>query len=80
MIDFRLIYFYYSKSGKSLNSFAFRSVDTNLGRTLLASSSGALVEWLNDDWSVFFFITSAMVIPSLIFLWFIRKKINLGGK
>ncbi len=50
------------------------------GRTLLASSSGALVEWLNDDWSMFFFITSAMVIPSLIFLWFIRKKINLGGK
>ena len=50
------------------------------GRTLLASSSGALVEWLNDDWSAFFFITSAMVIPSLIFLWFIRKKISLGGK
>ena len=50
------------------------------GRTLLASSSGALVEWLNDDWSIFFFITSAMVIPSLIFLWFIRKKIKLSGK
>ena len=50
------------------------------GRTLLASSSGELVEWLNDDWSIFFMITSAMVIPSLIFLWFIKRRINLGGK
>ncbi|MDC3063982.1 MFS transporter [Alphaproteobacteria bacterium] len=45
------------------------------GRTTLASSSGSLVDWLNGDWSIFFIITTIMVIPSLIILFFIRKKI-----
>ena len=47
------------------------------GRTTLASSSGALVDWLNGDWGIFFIITALMVIPSLIILWYIRK-INLS--
>ncbi len=48
------------------------------GRTTLASSSGALVDWLNGDWGIFFIITAIMVIPSLIFLYMIRHKINLN--
>jgi len=36
------------------------------GRTTLASSSGALVNWLNGDWGTFFVLTTIMVIPSLI--------------
>ena len=48
------------------------------GRTLMASSSGSLVDWLQGDWGIFFIITALMVIPSLILLWFIRKKIRLG--
>ncbi len=48
------------------------------GRTFLASSSGALVDWLNGDWGTFFVLTTIMVIPSLICLWFIRKKIKLS--
>ena len=47
------------------------------GRTMLASSSGALVDWLNGDWGIFFIITALMVIPSLVFLWFIRNKLKL---
>ena len=47
------------------------------GRTTLAASSGALVDWLNGDWGIFFVITAVMVIPSLIFLWFIRKQLKL---
>jgi MFS transporter, PAT family, beta-lactamase induction signal transducer AmpG len=47
------------------------------GRTLLASSSGALVDWLNGDWGIFFILTAVMVIPSLICLWFIKDKLNL---
>ena len=47
------------------------------GRTTLASSSGALVDWLNGDWGIFFIITAIMVIPSLICLWFIRHKLKL---
>ena len=50
------------------------------GRTTLASSSGALVDWLNGDWGTFFVLTTVMVIPSLIFLWFIRHKLKLGAK
>ena len=48
------------------------------GRTLFASSSGALVDWLNGDWAVFFIITALMVIPSLICLFLIRKKIKFN--
>ena len=47
------------------------------GRTTLASSSGALVDWLNGDWGVFFIITAVMVIPSLICLWLIKDKLKL---
>ena len=49
------------------------------GRTTLASSSGALVDWLNGDWGIFFIITALMVIPSLIFLYMIRHKLKLNG-
>jgi len=47
------------------------------GRTTLAASSGAMVDWLNGDWGIFFVITAVMVIPSLICLWFIRNKLRL---
>ena len=46
-----------------------------MGRTTLASSSGAMVDWLHGDWGVFFILTALMVIPSLILLWFIRTRI-----
>ena len=48
------------------------------GRTTLASSSGALVDWLNGDWGIFFIITALMVIPSLILLYVIKNKIKLN--
>ena len=48
------------------------------GRTTLAASSGALVDWLNGDWGIFFIITAIMVIPSLIFLYMIRHKLKLN--
>ena len=50
------------------------------GRTTLASSSGALVDWLNGDWGTFFVMTTVMVIPSLICLWFIRNKLKIGAQ
>ena len=48
------------------------------GRTTLASSSGALVDWLNGDWATFFIITALMVIPSLVCLWLIKNKLKLN--
>ena len=50
------------------------------GRTTLASSSGALVDWLNGDWGTFFILTTVMVIPSLVCLWLIKNKIKIGAK
>ena len=50
------------------------------GRTMLASSSGALVDWLDGNWGIFFILTSLMVLPSLICLWYIRKKIKISEK
>ena len=48
------------------------------GRTTLSASSGALVDWLNGDWGIFFIITAVMVIPSLIFLYMIKDKLKLN--
>ena len=46
------------------------------GRTILASSSGSLVDWLEGDWGIFFIITTLMVIPSLIILLFLYKHLS----
>ena len=48
------------------------------GRTTLASSSGALVDWLNGDWGIFFILTALMVIPSLIILWIMKNKLPVS--
>ena len=47
------------------------------GRTLLAASSGWVVDSLDGDWGLFFIITALMVLPSLILLWFIRERFSL---
>lgn len=46
-----------------------------LGRTLLGTYSGAMVDWLDGNWVIFFAITTVMVIPSLLLLWTIRHKV-----
>ncbi|MEX1032548.1 MAG: MFS transporter permease [Cellvibrionaceae bacterium] len=48
----------------------------SLGRTLLASSSGLMVDWLDGNWSLFFIITSIMVAPGLILLLVISKRLR----
>ena len=53
------------------------------GRTLFAASSGALVDWLDGDWGLFFVITALMVLPSLGCLWAIRRRLSdllVGGE
>ncbi|SES67606.1 AmpG family muropeptide MFS transporter [Thalassotalea agarivorans] len=47
-----------------------------LARVLLGSYSGILVDALNGNWALFFVLTALMVIPSLLFLYAIRKPIN----
>ena len=48
----------------------------NLGRTLLSSYSGVVIDdWLMGNWSLFFVLTALMVLPSLVFLYLIRHKL-----
>ena len=47
-----------------------------LGKTLLSSASGQLVDSLNGNWALFFALTALMVIPSLLILLSIRGPIS----
>lgn len=48
----------------------------NAGRTLLAASSGILVDWLAGDWMTFFILTALMVSPALLILWWIGRAVR----
>lgn len=48
----------------------------NLARTMLSSYSGYVVDWLNGDWSLFFILTAVMVLPSLVILLLLRKRLT----
>ncbi|UTF60028.1 MFS transporter [Gilvimarinus sp. DA14] len=48
----------------------------SLGRTTLASGSGFLVDALHGNWALFFVLTALMVIPGLVLLVFIGKKLR----
>jgi len=59
------------------------------GKNIFSSFSGFVVDKLqflntaqnlHNDWAIFFIITSLMVIPSLVFLWMIKDKLNLNEK
>ena len=58
--------------------FALLASIGTAGRTLFASSSGSLVDWLNGDWGIFFIITALMVIPSLLILLSIKNRLKLN--
>ena len=58
--------------------FALLASIGTAGRTLCASSSGTLVDWLNGDWGIFFIITAIMVIPSLLCLMAIKNKLKIN--
>jgi len=47
-----------------------------LGRTLLASSSGQMVDGLNGNWTLFFCITAAMVLPALWLLYYCGSELS----
>jgi len=51
-----------------------------LGRTLLASYSGLLVDVLDGGWEIFFTLTAVMVLPSLLLLYKIRHRLKAMAK
>ena len=69
--------------------YALMASLATFGKNIFSSFSGFVVdkleflntsENLHNDWAIFFIITSLMVIPSLVFLWIIKDKLNLGEK
>ncbi|PNQ63900.1 AmpG family muropeptide MFS transporter [Vibrio sagamiensis] len=66
----------------SATQYALLASLGSFGRTTLAGFSGELIDYL-DDWSMFFIITTLMVIPSLIMLYSLRhyfaKILNQAG-
>ncbi|BFT29099.1 MFS transporter [Alteromonas sp. D210916BOD_24] len=60
----------------SATQYALMASLSVAGRTLVASSSGVVVDVLEGNWSLFFILTALMVIPSLSFLYWIREDIK----
>lgn len=60
----------------SASQYALLASLGNLGRTSMAAVSGAFVDWLDGNWTLFFIITSVMVLPSLVLLWFIYRQLK----
>ncbi len=54
---------------------AFASLG-NLSRTTLSAGSGVVVDALGGNWSLFFIITTVMVVPSLVLLLVLRKDLQ----
>lgn len=50
------------------SQYALLASLSTLGRTLVSSSSGAMVDALDGNWPLFFVLTAVMVIPSLVLL------------
>ena len=66
--------------------YALMASVATFGKNVFSAFSGFVVdkleflsnsENLHNHWAIFFIITAVMVIPSLIFLWFIRNKLKL---
>ena len=69
--------------------YALMASLATFGKNVFSAFSGFVVdkleflnstENLHNDWAVFFVITFLMVIPSLIFLWFIKDKLGISAK
>ncbi|MGI9251514.1 MAG: AmpG family muropeptide MFS transporter [Pseudohongiellaceae bacterium] len=53
--------------------YALMASVSNFGRTTLASGSGAVIDFLNGNWALFFVLTTLMVIPGLCLLLWVGK-------
>jgi PAT family beta-lactamase induction signal transducer AmpG len=60
----------------SASQYALMASLGTFGRVMLGSYSGIIVDWLDGNWAVFFLLTALMVIPSLLFLYSIRKPLT----
>ncbi|QDP00689.1 AmpG family muropeptide MFS transporter [Thalassotalea sp. PS06] len=57
------------------SQYALMASIGTFGRVALGSYSGVIVDSLDGNWALFFVLTALMVIPSLLFLYSIRKPL-----
>ena len=67
---------YFTSRTYTGTQYALMSSVSNFGRTTLAAGSGAVVDFLNGDWALFFILTALMVIPGLALLLWINGQIQ----
>lgn len=60
----------------SASQYALLASIGNFGRTTVASLGGSMVDMLDGNWSLFFIITSLMVIPGLLLLFAIVQQLK----
>jgi PAT family beta-lactamase induction signal transducer AmpG len=59
----------------SATQYALLASLGTLGRTLLGSSSGQLVDFLGGNWALFFILTTLAVIPALLLLIYVKARL-----
>ncbi len=67
---------YLTSRAYTATQYALMASLGNLGRTSIAAFSGALVDFLQGDWALFFVITALMVIPALLLLAYLSRHIK----
>ena len=67
---------YFASRTYTGTQFALMTSISNFGRTSLAASSGAIVDGLSGNWSLFFVMTTVMVIPALLILMWVGKMLK----
>ena len=67
---------YFTSHTYTGTQYALLSSVGTLGRTLVSSASGYVVDGLGGNWALFFVITALMVIPSLVLLLYVGRLLR----
>lgn len=67
---------YFASRTYTGSQFSLMVAFSNFGRTTLAASSGAIVDGMGGNWSLFFVFTTLIVIPALILLVWMGKLLE----
>ncbi len=67
---------YFASRTYTGTQFALMTSISTFGRTTLAASSGAIVDGLGGNWTIFFVLTTVMVIPALLILIWVGKLLK----
>ena len=71
---------YFTSRTYTGTQYALMASISNFGRTSLAAGSGAVVDFLDGNWAVFFVLTTVMVIPALLLLIWIGRTLKTAEK